>query len=80
MVGHSATGRGVATASWCFLLMPLPVKPAWGRGHAFASAVDSSRHGGTVNVLFIDGVTKKPCRNPRTVIGGAALRWENPRW
>jgi prepilin-type processing-associated H-X9-DG protein len=72
---------GVRDASSLVLFIDATTRTGMGQwGHAPASAVDDSRHGQRVNVLFADGHSTSVFASPRPRTWSEALKWKSVEW
>lgn len=72
---------GVRDAATLVLFIDATTKPGMGQwGHAPASAVDDSRHGQRVNVLYADGHSSSVVTKTKTQTWTSVLKWKSEEW
>jgi prepilin-type processing-associated H-X9-DG protein len=72
---------GVRDAASLVLFVDATTAPGMGQwGHAPASAVDDTRHGRRVNILFADGHSIGVAASPRPRTWSEALKWKSEEW
>lgn len=72
---------GVRDSASLVLFVDATTKPGMGQwGHAPASAVDDTRHGKRVNVLYADGHSTGMVASPKPKSWTSALKWKSEEW